>query len=385
LKLNSLEGSSVRGCWELKWGFTSKPAETCHQVGDKHKDRFPCQLSFNPSWRLDFQGFRRTALWLILLTVGATILRLLYLTGEGLTADEGFSVFLARTTAANFRNILWRGEFNMVLYYVALRSWMHLGSGEFLVRLLSVLFATATVPVIYFLGVRLFKRSTALIACLLLAIHPAHLILSQRARSYPLVILLVALASLFFLRLLEEPTWMHGAAYAVLSSAAVYTHFFAVFVIFAQWLSLIFLAPRSLPWKALRTSLLLMLALLVPLGVFLLHAQDGGQVDWVMDLSRQQVLAVLYSLTLSKGRSLLYIVLWVAAIWCVFKPQPEDRRWSYWFVMTWQFLPPVITVVASVVKPLLVTRFLAVCIPASVLLAAGGLRNWRAGRDPQRR
>ncbi|MGA2902710.1 MAG: glycosyltransferase family 39 protein [Candidatus Korobacteraceae bacterium] len=331
------------------------------------------QLSSGKTSSVDFQGLRRTAVWLTSLTLGAALLRLLYLTGESLTADEGFSVFLARTTAVNFRHILWRGEFNMALYYGALRLWMHLGRGEFLVRLLSVLFATATVPVIYFLGVRLFKRSTALIACLLLAIHPAHLMLSQRARSYPLVMLLVALSSLLFLRLLQEPTWVNWAGYAVLSAAAVYSHFFAVLIIFAQWLSLIFLAPRSLPRRALLTSLVLMLTLLVPAGVFLLQARDGGQVAWVTDLNRHQVLSVLYSLTLSKGASLLYILLWVAAIWRAFQPQPADRTWSYWFVMAWLFIPPAITVAVSVVKPLLMARFLAVCIPAAVLLAAAGL------------
>lgn len=139
----------------------------------------------------------------------------------------------------------------MVLYYEVLRAWVHLGRSEFLIRLLSVLFGAATVPVVYFLGARLFNRSTGLIACLLLAVHPAHIMLSQRARSYPLVILLVALSSFCFLRLLDRPTGRNSAAYAVLSSAAVYRHIFAVLVIVAQLLSLIFLRTKPLPLRAL--------------------------------------------------------------------------------------------------------------------------------------
>ena len=324
---------------------------------------------------VDFQGARWTAVWLTLLTVGAALLRLLYLTGEGLTADEGFSVFLARTTPDSFRHIAWQAEFNMVLYYEVLRAWAHLGRSEFLIRLLSVLFAAATVPVVYFLGARLFNRSTGLIACLLLAIHPAHVMLSQRARSYPLVILLVALSSFFFLRLLERPTGRNSAAYAVLSAAAVYSHIFAVLVIVAQLLSLIFVRTKPLPFRALLISLVLMTALLTPMGIFLIHNRAGGQVGWVADLSVQQALSVLYSLTLSRERSLFYVLLWAAGIWGGVKTHAEDTQWSYWFVAIWLFVPPVITAAVSVVKPVLMARFLAVCLPASMLLAAAGLHQ----------
>ena len=313
--------------------------------------------------------------WVVLLTALAALLRLLHLTGEGLTADEGFSVFLAQTSATNFRHIVWNGEFNMVLYYAMLRGWMHLGRSEFLIRLLSVLFAAATIPVVYCLGVRLFKRSTALLACLLLAVHPADLVLSQRARSYPLVILLVTVSSLFFLRLIEKPTWGDAISYAVVSAAAVYSHFFALLIITAHWLSLAFQPKQSLPWKKLLASLLLLAGLLVPLGSFFLQKKPGGQVDWVNPLSRSQVESVLYSFTLTRERSLFYVALWAAAIWGGSRRRAQDSAWSYWFVMTWLFAPPAITIAVSLVKPLTMPRFLAVCIPASVLLAGAGVQQ----------
>lgn len=311
--------------------------------------------------------------WVVLLTVLAAVLRLLHLTGEGLTADEGFSVFLAQTSATNFRHIVWNGEFNMALYYVVLRGWLHLGRSEFAIRLLSVLLGAATIPVLYCLGVRLFQRSTALIACLLLAVHPADLVLSEHARSYPLVILLVAASSLLFLRLIEKPTSCDAITYAVVSAAAVYSHFFALLIITAQWLSLVFSPKRSLPWRKLLVSLLLLAVLLVPLGIFFLQKRPGGQVDWVTPLSRSQVESVLYSLTLTKERSLFYVALWAAAIWGGLRRRTKRSAWSYWFVTAWLFVPPAITIGVSLIKPLVMARFLAVCIPASVLLAGAGV------------
>lgn len=309
----------------------------------------------------------------MLLTIGAVLLRLLHLTGKGLTADEGFSAFLAGTSPANFRHIIWNGEFNMVLYYGTLRCWLHLGRSEFLIRLLSVLLGAATIPVVYCLGVRLFQRRTALLACLLLAVHPSDLVLSQRARSYPLVILLVAISSLLFLRVIEKPTWTTATAYAVVSAAAVYSHLFALLVIAAQCLSLGLLPTTSLPWRKLLGSLLMILVLLVPLGIFSVEKRPGGQVDWVTPLSRSQLASVLYSFTLTKERSLFYVALWVAGIWGGLVKRVHGSAWSYWFVITWLFAPPAITIAVSLVKPLLMARFLAVCIPASVLLAGAGV------------
>jgi mannosyltransferase len=293
-----------------------------------------------------------------------------HLSSRSLTLDEGFSVFLARADAATFSRWIWHSEFNMVLYYGLLRTWLHLGSSEFVVRLLSVVCAVATIPVIYLLGVRLFGRGTALIACFLLAVQPFHLELSQQARSYTLLVLLISLSSLFFLRMVENASWANCVLYAVLSTAAIYSHFFAVLVIFAQWLSLI-LWRRQLSWKALARSLGMLIVLLIPAGIYLLHSQRS-HVAWIPGPSRRQALDVLYSLTLSKARCLVYLTLWGLALWAAWR-KPREQAWLCWFVAAWLLVPLAITGVAGLVQPLWVPRFLAVCLPAAVLLAAAGV------------
>ncbi len=190
-------------------------------------------------------------LLLVLITCLAGIVRTLQLAARGFTIDEGFSAYLALTSAANFKGLVWHSELNMALYYAVLRLWVVLGHSEFVVRMLSVLFATATVPVVYFLGKRLFNARTGLMAALLLAFHPFHFILAQDARSYSLAILLVCLASLFFLRGLQNATWINWLAYALYATAAVYSHFFAILIIAAHAASLLFLRRSMVPWKRL--------------------------------------------------------------------------------------------------------------------------------------
>jgi hypothetical protein len=59
----------------------------------------------------------------------------------------------------------------MVLYYVLLRGWTGLGSGELAVRSLSVVAGVAAIPAIYLLGKRLFGPKAGRVAALLLSVH----------------------------------------------------------------------------------------------------------------------------------------------------------------------------------------------------------------------
>jgi uncharacterized membrane protein len=335
----------------------------------KIASRLPESESVTGKQPLTSDWFAGLAVGLIAILAGA--LRLIHLSSRSLTLDEGFSVFLARSDAATFSRLIWHSEFNMMLYYGLLRIWLQVGSSEFVVRSLSVLCAVATVPVIYLLGARLFGRGTALIACLLLAVHPFHLELSQQARSYTLLILLVSLSSYFFLQTVENASWADCILYGVVSAAAVYSHFFAALVIVAQWLSL-WIWQRQPPWKTVARSLSVLIVLLIPAAWYLLHTQRS-HVTWIPGPSWRQGLEVLYSLTLSKGRCLIYLALWAIAIWGGVRRPRQQRAWSYQFVLAWLAIPLAITGVAGLVQPLLIPRFLAVCLPASILLAAAGV------------
>jgi len=307
------------------------------------------------------------------ITLLAALVRLRSLDALGISLDEGFSIFLARAPFSEFAHTIWRSELNMSPYYLLLRGWIHLGHSEWTIRLLGVLLSTATVPVVYLLGHRLFNQRTGVVAALLLAVHPYHRMLAQNARAYPLVIFLVCLASLFFLQGLTRPTCLVWTAYAVFSAAAVYSQFFAVLVVAAQLLSLLLLRPDTIPWKPLLSSLALLAVLLLPWGIFMATNGNGAHISWVQPLSVQQLRWLLYSLTLSKARSLIYVVLWCFAAWSAVRATAAAARWPYWFVFLWILAPIALTVAASLRQPLLIERFLAICLPASVLLAAAGI------------
>src|SRR5271167_1006990 len=115
----------------------------------------------------------------IFMVASATALRFHDLAAKTFWFDEGVSVGIARLDAYNFLRILWRREANMSLYYLLLRLWLHLGNGEAFIRSLSVIFALATIPVLYYLGARLFDSRTGLFAAALLTVNAYHIRYSQ--------------------------------------------------------------------------------------------------------------------------------------------------------------------------------------------------------------
>src|SRR5437588_10581008 len=82
----------------------------------------------------------------------ATALDVHALTAQSFGMDEGFSIFMARTDDGTFWRFIRRGEINMVFYYFLLRIWLYFSMSQLWIRLFLVIWAVATVPLIYDIG-----------------------------------------------------------------------------------------------------------------------------------------------------------------------------------------------------------------------------------------
>jgi len=317
-------------------------------------------------------------------TVFAAVLRLLYLDKKSFWLDEIISVSIAKLDGAGFRNIVMSWEANMALYYALLRLWWHIGQSEFAVRLLSVIPAIATVPLIYLLGRRLFSRQVGIVAALLLAVNAFHIRYSQEARSYSLYLFLVVLACWFYVEAVtqgaeEKSVHRHWIALGLAATLAIYSHFFAALMLAVFWVAPT-LSPvrRTFPWKPLLLTTVAIAVATLPLGLFLV-LKDKGQMDWVPPFRLRQ-LYDLFALLSGRGGMVLLllcgagllIALWdTAASWRTRVQAVES--WNYDFVWTWLLLPLLLTIGISLVKPMFVPRFLLLCLPPFVLLVAAGL------------
>lgn len=114
------------------------------------------------------------------------------------------------------------------------------GDGAFALRAISALAGVAAVAVAWAIGSQLVGRRAAIAAAALLAANPLLVWYSQEARSYGLFVFTIALAMLCFLRALERPIKGRLIAFALSASAALLTHYFAVFLLAPMVLFLLF-------------------------------------------------------------------------------------------------------------------------------------------------
>ncbi len=224
--------------------------------------------------------YRKKLLTLTALVILGGGLRLFYLDHQSFWNDEfatirDSSIEKSRVLRSeDFEPSLWDRRIwqnpHGPLYYAILHIWAGLGTNEFTLRLLSVLIGTATIPLIFLLGEKLFDSTTGLGAAFLLAISPFHLWYSQEVRMYVLLMFCATIAVYAFLRLLEEPTPRWAAIHGIAAVLSVFSFPAAGATLLA--INLYFLLFYKRHRHAVKTWLLTNLGAGLCVGIFLILA-----------------------------------------------------------------------------------------------------------------
>ena len=144
--------------------------------------------------------------WLaILITLMGGWLRVLHLGAKGMWLDETFSVWLASHSIPELLQWILRIDQHPPLYYLLLHYWIA-GNGDtpYYVRLLSALFGTGTIPIIYLIGKRMSGGVMGLAAAVFLALSPFNIFYAQETRMYTLLTFNCAVAIYALVRLLTD-------------------------------------------------------------------------------------------------------------------------------------------------------------------------------------
>ena len=347
------------------------------------------------------ETFGKTHWISLLLLLGVSIgVRLFCLACKPFWFDECFSVELARISGRNFVRLLWWREANMSLYYLLLRLWLHFGQSPSFVRSLSVAFAVATLPAIYWLARLLYDHKVALIASSLFAFNAYSLRYAQEARSYALLLLLGTLSSASLIACLRNPQRRCKLVYIVTSILAVYAHFYALLLIVAHWLALRLPVSsfefqdstckdsRSLdlerrnPGRPLGNTWTIIAIAVAPLLIFV--AKTGaGPIRWIHRPSARDVLDFYAHLAGGNAWFLLAIYAFagitaIAGHWRYsIKLAHTWQTWRCQFLLIWLFFPVMLTVVLSFARPVFLGRYMIFCLPPLLILAAAGLSRLR--------
>jgi hypothetical protein len=191
----------------------------------------------------------------VLVAAGLTLLglalRLVYFDQQSLIVDELSTAWVVTGNALGevIDRVQTDQEITPPLYYVVAWLSSKLGDSTAWLQAPSVVAGTATIPLVYVLGAKTVGRPAGLVGAALTALSPYLIFYSTEARAYALVLLIVLLSTLALLAALDTGRRRWWAAYAVLSCAAMYTHYTAAFVLLAQALWALWAHRES--WRAL--------------------------------------------------------------------------------------------------------------------------------------
>ena len=169
------------------------------------------------------------------LTVLAVVLRVLKI-GDSTWGDELYLYEIVHDHGlGEALSIVRDTESTPPLSFVATWVAARIGENDFLwIRLPSLLFSAATVPVIYALGARTAGRTAGLIGALLFVLVPFDIFYGTEGRGYAAVMLFCAASTLSLVELVRTGDRRWVVALALTTAAAAYTHYLVVFVLVAQ-------------------------------------------------------------------------------------------------------------------------------------------------------
>ena len=139
---------------------------------------------------------------IILLLLTSFFLGVYKLSSESLWEDEIYSY---ETSSRSFTDLISEPlPVHPPLYFIFLKAWTNIfGTSEFSLRFPSVIFGILSVPLMYFLGSKLYDKKTGIIASALLAISPFLIYYQQEARMYALAAMFISFSMLFFVKTIK--------------------------------------------------------------------------------------------------------------------------------------------------------------------------------------
>jgi mannosyltransferase len=318
----------------------------------------------------------RPTVYVTAITVLALALGFILLGDKSFWLDEGYSFAYAQSDWSGLWKVISTSQANMSLYYVLLHPWLGIGTGEFAIRALSVLFVAGTIPLLYALGRRLLGDLPALLACLLFAVNSFAIRYAQEARGYSLAVFLSVLSTLLFVRAIDRPSFGRWAAYAFVGGVAAYAHFFMAFVLAAHLAALLFLGSRRPRVRHLIAVYAAVAALVSPLVLFV-FTRSKGQISWIPRPTPTSLIRAFEDLSggLGPWLPLAYFVVGTAGAVAAWRALRAGRLqpWHAVLVAAWFLIPVLGSFVLSFAKPIFISKYLIVALPALALGVGFGL------------
>jgi uncharacterized membrane protein len=305
-----------------------------------------------------------------ILLIGIGI-RMLNLGNHELWFDEDLSLNIAQST-----NLFSYTKPNPPLYFLLLSFWIRfMGTSEFALRFLSVVFGIGSVYMCYKIGRLFFDRSTGLMSALIISISPIHIWYSQEARGYTLSVFLIMATAYYFILALKENKLCLWVNFILLLSLSVYTNYFSLLIIISTGTVIIFLKNYQrllIKWLLICFSVAILFS---PWGFYFLRDALAVKSNfWLSKPSLQSLLVTLENFNVgynaAQGAHLASVFIYLPLlILGVFYAKKEKAI----ILLSFLLLPILITFVISQWTPVYIDRQLILFSPFYYILIAAGL------------
>ena len=341
----------------------------------------------------EHNGSHRWWIAVAALTAIGAILRFVAIDSQSFYYDEAVT---AKLLEASFSDLFWgvaKDYGNPPLYWICCKVWsLFFGSSEVGLRSFSAVCGVATIPLLAILGLQVLGPKTGLLAAGLLVIAPLEIELSNEARTYALLHLLVVLNVWLFARWVQERRILDWAFYVLTTALTWYSHYYAPGIQLAQGLVLTVI-PRFRvllrPWLG---AMLAATVLWSPwLSAFLEQIRIPGNLQripgesWAIQFLATPVAFGLGRTFAWRSSPLwMHVVAFVGVLVALICPAIRGiiglRHQSFARVLLagWFLLPIFCPLVVAVLgKPIYSHRYGSIGLPGFLLIASFGLEQFR--------
>jgi len=325
-----------------------------------------------------------TSFFLVLIICLAIFLRFYGIEHESLWNDELSSCY--RSSFSTLSEVITKGVipdvhppgFQILLFFVE----NSIGDSAFSLRLLPVIAGILTIPVLFFIGRKLFDESTALLASAMIAVSPVHIWLSQEARPYSILIFLTTASVYLLVNLITNLSKrkslgiLNLTAFILTGIFLEYTHYFGLLV---YLLEILILGIFSLRNK--KSILTIILFSIVPLLAYLpwipsLLLQTGTE-SYIAPPGFSNV-AILFFEYMGWSKILLGVLIVTLSAATIINQKKKRTIFSRDKLVApilWLLLPLGVSLIVSyLLVPVFTIRNMMIALPAVFLLFAAAIQ-----------
>jgi 4-amino-4-deoxy-L-arabinose transferase-like glycosyltransferase len=277
------------------------------------------------------------------------------------------------------------------LYFILVQLFFKIfGYTTFVLKTFSALMGIGGLFAIYFLGKEIMNKKVGLIAVALLSVNYFHIYYSQEARMYSMLFFTTTLSFYFLVQFLKKPSIKTVILHAVFAALMIYTHFFALFGLFAEYviLMLFIIKPNNIDRKKMLLfsvlSGIITLILYIPSLKIFIETTKRTSI-WI-PMPTVDVYTQIFKEFFGQSEIVIFFIFTLLILFFIklynrenkeelsINPNEEKQIFSFILLFCWIIITLLIPLISSYVKlPMLISRYFINILPAIILLIAIGI------------